>query len=140
MVRTAKRVFVNLPVKDLDKSIHFFTELGFEFNPQFTDENATCMVINENTFVMLLVEEFFKTFTQKGLVNAKSSTEVIMAISAESNDEVDELVNRALEAGGKPSNEAIDHGFMYAWSFQDLDGHLWEVMHMQEGSVEESES
>ncbi|PFG12216.1 VOC family protein [Bacillus sp. es.036] len=136
MVRTAKQVFVNLPVKNLDKSIHFFTELGFQFNPQFTDENATCMVINENTFVMLLVEEFFQTFTQKGLVNAKLSTEVIMAISAESNDEVDEIVKQALASGGSPSNEAIDHGFMYAWSFQDLDGHLWEVMHMQEGSVE----
>lgn len=136
MVRTAKHVFVNLPVKDLDKSITFFTELGFEFNSQFTDEKATCMVINENTFVMLLVEAFFKTFTTKELVNAKSSTEVIMAISAESNDEVDELVKRALAAGGSPSNEAIDHGFMYAWSFQDLDGHLWEVMHMKEGTVE----
>ncbi|MYL65151.1 glyoxalase/bleomycin resistance/extradiol dioxygenase family protein [Bacillus hwajinpoensis] len=136
MARTAKQVFVNLPVKNLDKSIHFFTELGFEFNPQFTDENATCMVINENTFVMLLVEEFFKTFTTKELVNPKLSTEVIMAISAESNDEVDEIVNRALNAGGSSSNDAIDHGFMYAWSFQDLDGHLWEVMHMQEGSVE----
>lgn len=99
MARTAKQVFVNLPVKNLDKSIRFFTELGFEFNPQFTDENATCMVINENTFVMLLVEEFFQTFTTKELVNSKSSTEVIMAISAESNDEVDEIVKRALNAG-----------------------------------------
>lgn len=136
MTRTAKQVFVNLPVKNLEKSIHFFTELGFQFNPQFTDENATCMLINENTFVMLLVEAFFQTFTTKELVNSKSSTEVIIAISAESNDEVNEIVKRALAAGGSPSNEAIDHGFMYAWSFQDLDGHLWEVMHMQEGSVE----
>lgn len=136
MTRTPKQVFVNLPVKNLEKSIHFFTELGFQFNPQFTDENATCMLVNENTFVMLLVEDFFQTFTTKELVNSKSSTEVIIAISAESNDEVNEIVKRALAAGGSPSNEAIDHGFMYAWSFQDLDGHLWEVMHMQEGSVE----
>ncbi|MGE6204554.1 VOC family protein [Guptibacillus hwajinpoensis] len=137
MAQTAKQVFVNLPVKDLDKSIAFFTELGFEFNPQFTDENATCMVINENTFVMLLVEKFFKTFTKKGLSNARESTEVIMALSAESNDEVDQIVNRALAAGGKPSNDVIDHGFMYAWSFQDIDGHLWEVMHMDESAIEQ---
>ncbi|WP_371018039.1 VOC family protein [Pseudalkalibacillus sp. JSM 102089] len=137
MAQTAKHVFVNLPVKDLDKSIAFFSEIGFEFNPQFTDENATCMVINENTFVMLLVEEFFKTFTKKNLTNARESTEVIMALSAESNDEVDQMVSRALAAGGKASNDAIDHGFMYAWSFQDIDGHLWEVMHMDERAIEQ---
>ncbi|MBF0707615.1 VOC family protein [Alkalihalobacillus hwajinpoensis] len=137
MAQTAKHVFVNLPVKDLDKSIAFFSEIGFEFNPQFTDENATCMVINENTFVMLLVEEFFKTFTKKNVTNARESTEVIMALSAESNDEVDEMVNRALAAGGKASNDPIDHGFMYAWSFQDIDGHLWEVMHMDESAIEQ---
>ncbi|WP_273851944.1 VOC family protein [Guptibacillus spartinae] len=132
MVRTAKQVFVNLPVKDLERSITFFNEIGFEFNPQFTDKNATCMILNENTFVMLLVEEFFQTFTDKELVNANSSTEVIMAISAESRDEVDEIVRRAIIAGGKPSNDVMDHGFMYSWSFQDVDGHLWEVMHMGE--------
>ncbi|MDO6654616.1 VOC family protein [Anaerobacillus sp. 1_MG-2023] len=137
MAQTAKHVFVNLPVKDLDKSIAFFSEIGFEFNPQFTDENATCMVINENTFVMLLVEEFFKTFTKKNLTNARESTEVIMALSAESNDEVDQMVSRALAARGKASNDPIDHGFMYARSFQDIDGHLWEVMHMDESAIEQ---
>ncbi|MCA0174002.1 VOC family protein [Bacillus sp. RAR_GA_16] len=132
MVRTAKQVFVNLPVKDLERSITFFKELGFEFNPQFTDKNATCMILNENTFVMLLVEEFFQTFTDKELVNANSSTEVIMALSAESREEVDEIVRQAIIAGGKPANDVMDHGFMYSWSFQDVDGHLWEVMHMGE--------
>lgn len=128
----ADKIFVNLPVKDLNQSIAFFTEIGFEFNPQFTDENATCMVVSENIFVMLLVQDYFKTFTKKEISDATISTEVIVALSAESKEKVDEIVNKALAAGGKASNDPIDHGFMYGWSFQDLDGHLWELMYMVE--------
>lgn len=130
------KIFVNLPVKDLNKSIEFFSKIGFEFNPQFTDENATCMVISDHIYVMLLVEDFFKTFTHKDLSDASKSTEVILALSADSREQVDELVNRALAAGGKKSYDPKDHGFMYAWSFQDIDGHLWEVMYMDPAVVE----
>jgi uncharacterized protein len=126
----ATQIFVNLPVKDLQQSITFFTELGFTFNPQFTDEKATCMIVGEHIFVMLLVEEFFQTFTKKEIADARKSTEVILALSADSREKVDQMVNKALEAGGTKSNEPQDHGWMYGWSFQDLDGHLWEVVYM----------
>jgi predicted lactoylglutathione lyase len=135
MALTADKIFVNLPVKNLNKSVDFFTQIGFEFNPQFTDENATCMIISDHIFVMLLVEDFFKTFIKKEIADATKTTEVIMAVSAESREKVDEIVNKALAAGGKASNEPIDHGFMYVWSFQDLDGHLWEFMYMDEIAV-----
>ncbi|CAM4208699.1 VOC family protein [Paenibacillus alkaliterrae] len=131
----AEKIFVNLPVKDLKKSVDFFTLVGFEFNAQFTDENATCMIISENIFAMLLVEDYFKTFTKKDIVDATKSTEVIVALSTDSREKVDELVNKALTAGGKPSKEPIDHGFMYGWSFQDIDGHLWELFYMDESAV-----
>ncbi|MBU7314824.1 VOC family protein [Paenibacillus oleatilyticus] len=139
MAFTADKVFINLPVKDLTKSVEFFTKLGFEFNAQFTDENATGMIVNDNTFVMLLVESFFKTFTKKDISDAAKSTEVIVALSADSREQVDELVHKALAAGGKPSNDPADHGFMYAWSFQDIDGHLWEVMYMDASAVQQAE-
>lgn len=125
-----KNIFINLPVKDLQKSIDFFTALGFEFNAQFTDDKATCMVIHDNIFAMLLVESRFKDFTKKEIADATQSTEAIIALSAESREQVDEMVNRALAAGGKQTNEPMDHGFMYQRSFEDLDGHLWEVMYM----------
>ncbi|MBD1378955.1 VOC family protein [Metabacillus arenae] len=131
----ADKIFVNLPVKDLNKTVEFFTEIGFEFNAQFTDENATCMVINDNIFAMLLVEDFFKTFTNKEISNATKSTEVIVGLSAESREQVDEIVNKALAAGGKPSKEPVDHGFMYGWSFQDIDGHIWEFIYMDESAI-----
>ena len=126
----AKQMFLNLPVKDLDKSVGFFTALGFSFNPDFTDENATCMIINEDAFVMLLVENYFKTFTSKPVADARSTTEAIMSFSLDSREAVDELVRTALTAGGTPSEEAQDYGFMYTHSFQDPDGHLWEVFWM----------
>jgi predicted lactoylglutathione lyase len=126
----ATQIFVNLPVKDLDKAVEFFTALGFSFNPDYTDENATCMIINDNAFVMLLVEGFFKTFTSKDIVDASGSTEAIMAFSVDSREGVDDMFNKALAAGGKESQPAQDYGFMYSHSFQDLDGHLWEVMWM----------
>jgi hypothetical protein len=124
------QIFVNLPVKDLNKSIEFFTWLGFTFNPQFTDENATCMIVGEEIFVMLLVEKFFKTFTPKEVCDARESTEAIITLSAESRAKVDQMVDKALQVGGKPSSEPQDHGWMYGRGFQDLDGHLWEVMYM----------
>ena len=135
-VANPRKVFVNLPVKDLDKAVDFFTRLGFEFNPQFTDENATCMVLSDEAFVMLLVEDFFKTFTKKDLPDATTQVGTIMALSAPSRAAVDELVNEALLAGGQPANDPMDHGFMYAWSFHDLDGHLWEVFWMDESTIQ----
>ncbi len=128
-------IFVNLPVKDLNKSVAFFTKLGFEFNPQFTDENATCMIIGENIFAMLLVEDYFKTFIQKEISDTTNTSEVILAISAENREQVDEFVNKALDAGGTHSKDAIDHGFMYGWGFQDIDGHLWEIFYMDPSAV-----
>jgi predicted lactoylglutathione lyase len=126
----ATQIFVNLPVKDLKKSVTFFTSLGFKFNPQFTDENATCMIVGENIFVMLLVESFFKTFTSKAICDATRQTEVIVCISADSRKTVDDMVGKAVAAGGTTPRKSQDHGFMYQHGFQDLDGHLWEVVHM----------
>ncbi|ETP68641.1 extradiol dioxygenase [Planococcus glaciei] len=127
-----KEIYVNLPVKDLEKSKGFFNSLGFEFHPEMTDEKGACMIAGENIFVMLLTEPFFKTFTKKELTDATSNTEVITAISADSREAVDEMVNKALAAGGKASNDKMDDEYMYGWSFQDLDGHLWEVMYMEQ--------
>ncbi|HET6241802.1 MAG TPA: VOC family protein [Arthrobacter sp.] len=126
----ATQMYLNLPVKDLDKTVEFFTALGFSFNPAFTDENATCMIINDDAYVMLLVENFFKTFTSKAVADASSTTEAIMAFSVDTREAVDEMVRKALASGGTPSQEAQDYGFMYSHSFQDPDGHLWEVMWM----------
>ena len=126
----AKQIFLNLSVKDLQKTIHFFTTLGFTFNPQFTDKNATCMIIGENIFAMLLVEPFFKTFIKKEICDAKINTEVILGITAESRMEVDEILQKALKAGGREPREVQDHGWMYGRSFEDLDGHIWEVFYM----------
>lgn len=134
MALQAKMIFVNLAVKDLQRSIDFFTQLGFEFNTEMTDENATCLVVGENIYVMLLVEPFFKTFTKKSLADPTASTEVIVAISADSREGVDDLVNKALAAGGSASNDKMDNEYMYGWSFQDPDGHLWEVIYMEEGN------
>lgn len=127
---TSRKIFVNLSVQDLDKSVTFFTELGFSFDPQFTDDQATCMILNEEAFVMLLVESRFKDFIKKDICDSTTHAEAILAVSADSRAEVDDMVEKALAAGGSPSNDKMDLGFMYGWSFQDLDGHLWEVMHM----------
>ena len=132
----ASKIFVNLPVKDLEKTKEFFGKLGYTFNPQFTDENAACLVINENIFAMLLVESFFKTFTSKELVDAKKSTEVLVALSVDSRKEVDELVNKAIAAGGKEVREAQEYRFMYGRDFEDLDGHIWEIFWMDPNHVE----
>ena len=134
----AKQIFVNLPVKDLGKTIEFFKKLGFEFNPQFTDENATCMVVNENIFVMLLVEKFFKTFTQKEICVTTKNTEVIIALSTESREKVDQMLENVIKAGGKESRKPQDHGWMYGRSFEDLNGHLWEIIYMDEKALKEN--
>jgi len=131
----SRKVFVNLAVRDLARSVEFFTRLGFGFNPQFTDENATCMIVNDDAYVMLLVESFFQTFTKKSLCDATTHVEAILALSAGSRQEVDDIAGQALAAGGQPSNDPMDQGFMYARSFQDLDGHVWEVIYMDPAAV-----
>ncbi len=131
----ATQIFVNLPVKDLDRSVAFFTQLGYTFNPQFTDENATCMIVSENIYVMLLVEDFFKSFTKKEIPDTANHAQVIIALSSESREQVDEWVNKAVAAGATTPNEKQDQGFMYGWGFQDLDGHLWETMYMDPNAL-----
>jgi predicted lactoylglutathione lyase len=131
------QIFVNLPVKDLARSVAFFSALGFSFNPRFTDENATCMIVSENIFVMLLVEPFFQTFSKKAICDAKRSTEVIVCLSCESRARVDELVGKAVAAGATTPAESKDYGFMYQHGFEDLDGHLWELMHMDAASADQ---
>ena len=127
----ATKIFVNLPVKNLDQSIKFFTQLGYTFNPQFTDETATCMIISEDIFVMLLTEDKFKLFTPKAICDATKNTEVLVALSCSSRAEVDEQVRVAVAAGGIIYSEPQDHGFMYSHGFQDLDGHIWELIFME---------
>lgn len=133
----SRMIFLNLAVSDLQRSIDFWTGLGFEFNPQFTDENATCMVISDHACVMLLTEKFFATFTQKALADPRLNTEAITALSAASREEVDQLVDRALATGGSASNPPQEESFMYARSFQDPDGHLWEVVYMDPAALEQ---
>jgi predicted lactoylglutathione lyase len=133
------QIFVNLAVKDLSRTVEFFKKLGFAFNPQFTDENATCMIINDNIFVMLLVEKFFKTFTKKEICDTTKDTEVIIALSTESREKVDEMMQHVFEAGGKESREPQDHGWMYGRSFQDINGHLWEIIYMDEKALKNNE-
>lgn len=125
-----RMIFVNLPVKDLAASRGFFTALGFTFNDQFSDDKAACVVLADNIFVMLLREDFFATFVNGEIADASTSTEVLNCLSASSRAEVDDLVRRAVEAGGKPWMDTFSDGPMYGASFQDLDGHVWEVMHM----------
>ncbi|HWQ52505.1 MAG TPA: VOC family protein [Bryobacteraceae bacterium] len=131
----AKQIFVNLPVKDLKRSMEFFTGLGFTFNPQFTDANAACMIIGENIYAMLLAERFFRTFTRKDISDASKSTEVLTAISVESREKVDKITNQALASGGSANTDPQDHGWMYSRSFQDPDGHIWELLYMDESQL-----
>lgn len=124
------QIFVNLPDGDLDRSVRFFTALGYTFNPTFTDENATCMILGENLFAMLLVAPYFETFTGVAPVDAHKQVEVILAVPLESREEVDAHLEKVLAAGGTESKPAQDHGFMYLRAYQDLDGHRWEAFHM----------
>ena len=131
-----RKIFVNLAVKDMNRSKEFFTKLGFEFNAQFTNDQGACMVISEDAFVMLLVEPFFQTFTQKGICDASKLTEAINGLSCSSRAEVDSLYERALAAGGSACQPPQDYGFMYSRSFYDLDGHHWEVIWMDPAQVQ----
>lgn len=124
------KIFVNLPVKDIDRSMVFFKKLGYTFNPQFTDQNAACLVITDDIYAMLLKEDFFKTFISKGIADARRSTEVLLALSMESREKVDELADRALAAGATARKEPMEMEGMYQRSFDDLDGHGWEVFWM----------
>lgn len=126
----ARQIYVNLPVKDLRASVDFFTKLGFTFNAQFTDETGTCMIISDTIFAMLLTHEKFKSFTPSAICDAKHSNEVILCISIETRAAVDDMIRKAVAAGGNTYNEPQDHGFMYAHGFQDLDGHIWEVVYL----------
>jgi len=132
---TPRKLFVNLPVRDLQRSVEFFTKLGFRFNPHFTDESATCMIVGDDVFVMLLVEARFKDFTKRQICDTATHTEGLFALTAANRAEVDELVHAAIAAGGAHAMPATDHGFMYAWSFYDLDGHHWEVFYMDPSAI-----
>jgi len=129
------QIFVNLPINDMQKSQAFFKGLGFSFNPQFTNDQGACMVVSENIYVMLLVKDFFQTFTGKPVADANQTTEVLIALSCDSRAEVDEQVARALAGGGTAPRQPQDHGFMYAHGFEDLDGHVWELVYMVPGEV-----
>lgn len=132
------KIFVNLPVADLDKSMGFFRALGFDFNLQFTDDNAACMVVSDDIYVMLLTQAYFRTFTPKPLSDARKSTEVLVALSRDSRAAVDDMVGKAVTAGGSTYNDPKDHGFMYQHGFQDPDGHIWEIFWMDEAAVQKA--
>jgi len=132
----SRLLFLNLPVADLTASRAFFAALGFDFDEKFCDEGAACMIVSEQAYVMLLVEPRFAEFTKKPVADARTSTEAILAVSAESREEVDAFAERAFVSGASVANDPIDMGFMYSRSFHDLDGHLWEVVWMSQEAVE----
>jgi uncharacterized protein len=136
MATASRHIFVNIPVRDLAASVAFFRALGFAFDERFTDDSAACMILSEYAYVMLLVESRFADFTTKPTVDARTATEAILALSAESREAVDAFADAALEAGGTRAGEPMDHGFMYARSFHDLDGHHWEVLWMSAAAAE----
>jgi predicted lactoylglutathione lyase len=132
----SREIFVNLPVRDLEKSKEFFSSLGFTYNAQFTDDKAACMIISDKAWVMLLAEPFFKGFTKNEICDTSRATEALIALSCESRAEVDQIVRKAIDAGGRHAMDPQDHGFMYGWSFYDLDGHHWEVLWMDPKAVQ----
>ena len=134
----SRLIFINLPVKDLQRSMDFFKALGFEHNPQFTDDTGACIVISDVIHVMVLTEEKFRTFSPNPVSDARATTEVLTALSCDSREEVDVLFNKALAAGGSSWREPQDHGFMYGQSFQDPDGHVWEVYYMDMSALPQS--
>jgi predicted lactoylglutathione lyase len=125
-----RQIYVNLPIRDMERSKAFFGALGFGFNPQFTNEQGACLVISDDIYAMLLVESFFRTFTNKPVADARQATEVLVCLSCASRAEVDDLVRRAVAAGGSAPMPPQDHGFMYGHGFTDLDGHMWELVYM----------
>lgn len=130
------KIFVNLPVSDLQRSMEFFTAIGFTINPKFTDETAACVVISEDIFAMILTHEKFKEFTPKVISDATKSTEVLIALSFDSKEKVNELVNTALRSGATVAKEPQDYGFMFTRSFSDPDGHIWEFFWMDPANVQ----
>ena len=138
MALTSRQIYVNLHVKDVKRSMAFFTGLGFEFDLRFTDENrAACLVVGENIYVMLLQEEYLKTFTKREVVDTDKYAQLTIAIAAESREQVDEIVHKAVSLGGKRYTDPQDHGFMYQWGFYDPDGHVWEVGYMDMSAFEQ---
>ena len=132
-----QQIYVNLPVKDLPASRRFFDALGYSFNPAFSNDKGACMVVSEHIYVMLLTEQFFATFTKKPVADAKKSTEVLICLSRDSREAVDEMVRKAVAAGGSTYNDPQDYGFMYSHGFQDPDGHIWELTHMDPSAIEQ---
>lgn len=132
----SRKLFVNISVRDLKRSMDFFSTLGFKFNPQFTDEKAACMVVSDEAYFMLLTDPFFRTFTKRQPADTAELTEAMFALSCVSKAEVDEMVRKAIDAGGRHAMDPIDHGFMYGWSFYDLDGHHWEVLWMDPNAIQ----
>jgi uncharacterized protein len=127
------QIYVNLPVKDLKASNRFFESLEFALEPKFSNDQASCVILGENLFAMLLIESFFKTFTDKPISDARKNTEVLVCLSCESRAKVDDLVKKAVAAGGRVLREPQDQGFMYGHGFEDLDGHIWELVYMEPG-------
>ena len=136
----ATKIFVNLPVKDLNKSIEFFRKIGFPHNPQFTDETAACIVISEDIYAMLLTHPKFREFTQKDISDSTKTTEVILSLSADSKEKVNEALEKALKAGATEPNDPKDYGFMFMRSFHDLDGHAWEIVWMDTAAISQGEA
>ena len=133
---TPRKLFVNLPVRDLQRSIDFFETLGFTFNTQFTDANATSMLVGEDAYVMLLIRDYFTSFSKRPVGDPQQETNALLAITVNSRDEVDALVKKAVAAGGSHAADPQDHGFMYSWSFYDPDGHHWEVFWMDPSAIQ----
>jgi predicted lactoylglutathione lyase len=133
----ATQIFLNLAVKDLNRSVDFFTKLGYTFNPKFTNEKATCMIVSDTIYIMLLTEPFFQTFTKKQIIDAHNAVGCFICLSADSKDAVNEMVEKAVAAGATIPNPATDYGFMYQRSFEDLDGHNWEFMWMDPNGMPE---
>ena len=133
----ATKIFVNLPVKDLKRSIEYFSQLGYQFNPQFTDQTAACMIASDNIYVMLLTMAKFKEFTPKKVADATKTTEVLVCLSMESRAAVDEIISKAVGAGGTTFSQPMEYGFMYGRSFQDLDGHIWEFIWMDPSAMDQ---
>lgn len=132
------KTFLNLPVKDLNKAVTFYNELGFSTNPKFTNEKGACIVIDENIFVMLLVEEFYQTFTNKQICDAATTSEVLISISLDSREQVDKMIEKAIKAGGVDYIPVKDYGWMYQRTFLDVDNHHWEIFYMDESQIPEN--
>lgn len=127
-----KQIFVNLPVQELNRSVEFFEKLGFSFDPKYTNESGSCLILGDNIFAMLLEKPFFQQFTKKEIADANRTTEVLLAVDVPTREQVDELVKKAVDAGGTTYMEPQDHGWMYQHSFADLDGHQWEIFFSDE--------